>query len=72
MKFSQRDHGVTLRDKVRSSEICKSFNVEPFLELDIPAIFKGGDQNVTGIMRLSRVLLATSTGKQYMDRPGTR
>ena len=34
MGFLRRVHGVTLRGDVRSCEICKALNVEPFLRID--------------------------------------
>jgi len=41
MEFLRRVHGVTLRDKVRSCEIRKTLNVEPFLPVERSQLYVG-------------------------------
>jgi len=73
MGFLQRVHGVTLRDNVRSCEMCNTLNVEPLLRIGRShncggwPCFQNATKKIAG-----EVLLTTPTGKWPRGCPGTR
>ena len=74
MRFLRKIKGVTLLDKVRSSEIRKSLNIEPLLlRIERSQLRWFGHMNRMPEERLPKqVLLARETGKRPVGRPRTR
>jgi len=65
MGFLRKVHCVTLRDKVRSSEIRKGLNIEPLLRIESSQLLLFGHVSRMFHRRLVRqVPLATPTGKR--------
>jgi len=65
--------GVTLRDKVRSCEICRALNVEPLVRIKISQLRLFGHVSRTPYKRLARqALLAKPTAKRPRGRPRPR
>jgi len=73
LRHPWRIHGVTLRDKVRSHEICKALNVETLLQIERFQLRWFGHLSRMPRKRLAKqVLLATRTGERLRGRPRTR
>ena len=74
MRFFRRIEGVTLFNKVRSSEIRKSLNVEPLLlRIKRSQLRWFGHVSRMPQERLPKqALLAKANGKRPVGRPGTR
>jgi len=73
MGFLRRVHVVTLRDKVRSSEIHKALNVEPLLRIERSQLHWFGHVSRMPHQRLVwQDLLAKPAGKRRRGRPRTR
>ena len=74
MRFLRRIEGVTLFNKVRSSEIRKSLNIDPLLlriERSQLRWFWPYKQNATGKLP-KQALLAKANGRRPVGRPRTR
>ena len=74
MRFLRRIEGVTLFNKVRSSEIRKSLNIEPLLLRIERSQFRwGGHVSRMPQERLHRqALFAKANGRRPIGRPRTR
>ena len=74
MRFLRRFEGVTLFNKVRSSEIQKSLNIEPLLlRIERSQLRWFGHVNKMPQERLPKqALLARANGKRPVGRPRTR
>ena len=74
MRFLRRIDGVTLFNKVRSSEIRKSLNIEPlFLGIGRSQPIRFGHVSRMPQERLLvQALLAKANGKRPVGRPRTR
>ena len=65
--------GVTLRDKVRSCEICRALNVEPLVRIEISQLRQFGHASRMPHERLVRqVLLGKPTAKRPRSCPRPR
>ena len=74
MRFLRRIKGVTLLNKVRSSEIRKSLNIEPLLlQIERSQLRWFGHASRMPQERLPKqALLATANGRRPVGRPRTR
>ena len=74
MRFSRRIEGVTLFNKVRSSEIQKSLNIEPLLlRIERSQLRWFGHVSRMPQERLPKqALLAKANGRRLVERPRTR
>ena len=74
MRFLRRIEGVTLFNKVRSSEIRKSFNIEPLLlRIEKSQLRWFGHVSRIPQERLPKqALLAKANGRRSVGRPRTR
>ena len=73
MRFLQKIEGVTLSNKMHSSEIRKSLNIEPLLLIERSQLRWFGHVSRMPQERLSKqALLAKENGRRPVGRPSTK